>query len=71
MEVFSNMQAAGVKPDDITFSTLVSTAVKSCLRQAVRRAYRIADGVSHAFGKTYDICLSRATLCRGFVSWWI
>ena len=30
MEVFSNMQAAGVKPDDITFSTLVSPASGSC-----------------------------------------
>ena len=34
------MQAAGVKPDDITFSTLVSTASESCLVQAVRRAQK-------------------------------
>ncbi len=53
MEVFSNMQAAGVKPDDITFSTLVSTVSEALLSsQAVRHAHRIADGVSQQRGRS-------------------
>ena len=46
MEVFSNMQAAGVKPDDITFSTLVSTASDNSFLQAIGRARRTEGGVS-------------------------